>query len=86
MGLNIKNAETERLIKELAELTGQSQTAAVTTAVRNEIKSVRDSKRQKGALAAELMRIGREAAALMTEEERNWDYDAFLYDENGLPK
>jgi antitoxin VapB len=86
MGLNIKNAETERLIKELAELTGQSQTAAVTAAVRNEIKSVRDSKRQKGALAADLMRIGREAAALMTEEERNWDYDAFLYDENGLPK
>jgi antitoxin VapB len=86
MGLNIKNAETERLIKELAELTGQSQTAAVTTAVRKEIKAVRDGKRQKGALAAELMRIGREAAALMTEEERHWDYDAFLYDENGLPK
>lgn len=86
MGLNIKNAETERLIKELASLTGQSQTAAVTEAVRKEIKAVRGSKRQKGALAAELMRIGREAAARMTEEERNWDYDAFLYDENGLPK
>ncbi len=86
MGLNIKNAETERLIKELAELTGQSQTAAVTEAVRKEIKVVRDSRRQKGALAAELMRIGHEAAALMTEEERTWDYDAFLYDENGMPK
>lgn len=86
MGLNIKNAETERLIKELAELTGQSQTAAVTDAVRKEIKVVRDSKRRKGDLAAELMRIGREAAALMTEQERTWDYDAFLYDENGMPK
>ncbi|HTT98052.1 MAG TPA: type II toxin-antitoxin system VapB family antitoxin [Rhizomicrobium sp.] len=86
MGLNIKNSETERLIKELADLTGRTQTAAVTEAVRNEIKAVRASKRQKGALAADLMRIGREAAALMTEEERNWDYDAFLYDENGLPK
>jgi antitoxin VapB len=86
MGLNIKNAETERLIKELAELTGQSQTSAVTEAVRKEIKIVRDSRRQKGALAAELMRIGQEAAALMTEQERNWDYDAFLYDDNGMPK
>lgn len=86
MGLNIKNPETERLIKELAELTGQSQTAAVTEAVRKEIEAVRHSKRKKGALAAELMRIGHEAAALMTEEERNWDYNAFLYDENGLPR
>jgi len=86
MGLNIKNAETERLIKELAELTGKSQTAAVTEAVRKEIEAVRGSKRKKGELAAEIMRIGREAAAHMTEEERNWDYDTFLYDEKGLPK
>ena len=86
MGLNLKNPETERLIKELAELTGQTQTAAVTEAVRKQLEALRPAKRPKGALAAELMRIGRDAAALMTEEERNWDYDAFLYDENGLPK
>ena len=85
MGLNIKNPETERLIKELAQLTGQSQTAAVTEAVRKQIESVRHSKR-KGSLAADLMQIGREAAALLTEEERNWDHDAFLYDENGFPR
>ena len=35
MGINIKNPETVRLIKELAELTGEGQTAAVTEAVRS---------------------------------------------------
>ena len=86
MGLNIKNLETERLIKELAQLTGESQTAAVTEAVRERIARVKQGKRPKGALAAELMRIGRRAASKMSEEERRFDYDAFLYDESGLPK
>jgi antitoxin VapB len=86
MGLNIKNAEAERLITELAELTGQSKTAALTEAVRKEIKAVRKIKRPKGALAAELMRIGKDAASRMTKAEREWDYDADLYDEKGLPK
>lgn len=33
-GLNIKNEETHQLAEELAELTGESMTAAVTAAVR----------------------------------------------------
>jgi len=41
MGLNIKNPEAERLIKELAELTGENQTAAVTEAVRERIARVK---------------------------------------------
>lgn len=86
MGLNIKNAETEKLITELAELTGQSKTAAVTEAVRKEISVIRKTKRPKGALAAELMRIGKDAASRMTKAEREWDYNADLYDEKGLPK
>ena len=40
MGLNIKNTETERLIKELAAKTGESQTAAVTAAVREKLARV----------------------------------------------
>jgi hypothetical protein len=54
-------------------------------AVRQE--DLKRKKRPKGELAAELMRLGAEAAALLTEEERNFDYNAFLYDEKtGLPK
>jgi len=34
MGLNIKNKEAHRLAEELAKLTGESMTAAVTIAVR----------------------------------------------------
>jgi antitoxin VapB len=87
MSLNIKNPETYRLAKELAEQTGESITTAVTEAVRTRLAEIKRRKRPKGELAAELMRIGKEIASRMTEEERNFDYDAFLYDEEtGLPK
>ncbi len=87
MGLNIKNPETCRLAKELAEQTGESITGAVTEALRARLEDVKRKKRPKGKLADELMRIGSEIASRMTEEERNFDYDAYLYDEEtGLPK
>ncbi len=41
MSLNIKNAETYRLVKELAEETGLSMTAAVTEAVRQHLARIR---------------------------------------------
>jgi antitoxin VapB len=81
MGLNIKNSETERLIQELAEATGQTLTGAITEAVREKLDRVR-----RRGLAERLMEIGREAASRMTEEERTFNYDDWLYDENGLPK
>src|SRR3990172_5335001 len=37
MSLNIKNVETYRLVKELADETGESMTAAVTEAVRERL-------------------------------------------------
>lgn len=81
MGLNIKNPETERLIQELAAASGQTLTGAITEAVREKLDRVR----RKG-LAERIMEIGREAASRMTEEERTFNYDDWLYDENGLPK
>jgi antitoxin VapB len=87
MGLNIKNPETCRLARELAAQTGESVTAAVTEALRARLQEVKRRKRPKGELAKELMRIGQEIASRLTEEERNFDYDAYLYDEEtGLPK
>ena len=41
MALNIKNEETYRLIRELAGLTGESMTTAVTVAVRDRLARVR---------------------------------------------
>jgi antitoxin VapB len=82
MGLNIKAPEAQRLAKELAEKTGESLTTAVTQALRERLARV-----DRRGLAERLMEIGRQASAAMTEEERTFDYDALLYDEEtGLPK
>src|SRR5690349_17017347 len=59
--LNIKNTETCQLIHELAELTGESMTSAVTIAVRERLDRLREQ--AKGDLADRLLAIGREIAA-----------------------
>ena len=84
MGLNIKNSETHRLVQELAALTGESMTAAVTEAVRERLDRVR---REKGVgLADRLLAIGKECAAHLKEPFRSIDHGELLYDEHGLPR
>lgn len=83
MSLNIKNEETHRLVRRLAELTGQSQTAAVEDAVRRRID---DIERERERRVERIMEIGRRASAAMTAEERARDWFAELYDERGLPR
>lgn len=84
MSLNIKNPETERLARELSELTGESLTTAVTVALRERLERV---KRDRGeALVEEILAIGREAAARMKEPYRSVDHGELLYDEQGLPR
>ena len=84
MGLNIKNAETHRLVQELAALTGESMTAAVTEAVRERLDRVR---RERGvSLAERLLAIGKECAAHLKEPFRSIDHGDLLYDERGLPR
>ena len=83
--LNLKNDEAYRLASELAKMTGESMTAAVTTALRERIERLRRPHRR--GLAQRLLAIGRDCAAHMSEEERALDYDAVLYDEKtGLPR
>ena len=84
MGLNIKNAETHRLVQELAALTGESMTAAVTEAVRERLDRLR---RERGvSLADRLLAIGKECAAHLEEPFRSIDHGDLLYDERGLPQ
>lgn len=71
MGINIKNPETERLIRELVELTGKGPTEAVTEAVQEKLSRLR----RKG-MAERLMEIGRETAPLLKDLP---DFDS-LYD------
>lgn len=84
MALNIKNAETERLIAELARLAGESKTAAVTAAVRERLAHLRA--KENAPLAERLVAIGKECAARLDEKARALDPDALLYDRRGLPK
>ena len=84
MAMNIKNEETERLTHELADLTGESLTGAITAAVREKLERVKSAK--KGSLKERLDRIAKEAAPLFKEPYRTMDPDELLYDENGLFK
>ena len=82
MSLNIKNPETHRLAEELAKRTGESMTAAVTTAVRERLDRVR---REQGAsLADRLLEIGQDCAKRLKEPFRSADYDELLCDDRGL--
>jgi antitoxin VapB len=84
MGLNIKNDETYRLVEELAKLTGETLTGAVTQAVRERLERLH---RQRGAsLADRLLLIGKDCAARLKEPFRSADHGDLLYDERGLPR
>jgi antitoxin VapB len=84
VGLNIKNPEAHRLAEELAKLTGESMTAAVTTAVRERLDRLR---REQGAsLADRLVEIGQDCAKRLKEPFRSTDHGDLLYDERGLPR
>jgi antitoxin VapB len=84
MGLNIKNAETYGLVKELAKRTGESMTAAITVAVRERLDRIRSE--QGAGLADRLLRIGQDCARRLKEPYRSANHDALLYDERGLPR
>jgi antitoxin VapB len=84
MGLNIKNENTHRLVRQLARLTGESMTAAVEQAVRERLDRVR--RIQQGGMAERLLKIGKECAPLWKEPFRSIEHGDLLYDEKGLPK
>jgi antitoxin VapB len=88
MGLNIKNPETYRLVKELADLTGESMTAAVTEAVRERLErlSAERSGEDIEARAQRIMELAAEIGRRMPPGYLDQDFDELLYDERGLPK
>ena len=81
--LNVKSEDAYRLASELAELTGENLTAAVTAALRERLDRERKS-RDIDAKVDRMMAMAREIRAHMREpvsSDHSW-----LYDENGLPK
>jgi antitoxin VapB len=80
--LNIKNGEAHKLASELARLTGESLTSAVALALRERLARERRRSRT-GRVAASLMKIGSEFAALA---DTGQSPDEILgYDDHGLP-
>lgn len=82
MNLNIKSAEAHELAAELAQLTGESMTKAVTQAIRERLERERRHRNRK-ALARELLEIGQRCAAYERRDSRS--HGEFLYDKRGLP-
>ena len=85
MSLNIKNDETCLLASELARLTGESKTAAITVALRERLE--REHRRLgSDARVREMRAIAERCARIMGPGPAATDHGDLLYDERGLPK
>jgi antitoxin VapB len=94
--LNIKDAEATRLARELAELTGESQTEAVRKALRERLdrekaereahdaRTEADKRREFERVWAKITKIQDRVRKRRLGE--NFLTEEDLYDENGLPK
>jgi antitoxin VapB len=83
MSLNIKNEKAHRLAQELARITGESMTVAVSEAIRERLERVRSSRKE---MAERIMKIAKECGPLWKEPYRSIDHGDLLYDEKGMPK
>ena len=85
MSLNIKREETCRLAAELATLTGENRTEAITAALRERLERVRRDQTVEARMR-DTEAIARRCAELMGPGPGSTDHGDWLYDERGLPK
>lgn len=83
MALNIKDEETDRLARELADLTGQPITTAVKEAIEAQLDVVR--RRRSIPDATDLTDIIRRGRNRPVRDDRS-EMDLLGYDEDGLPQ
>ena len=86
MGLNIKNAETESLIRELAGRLDVSLTAAVTDAVRARLAVLEETEADHTAEAQRILEMWSELGRMMAPGTTSENFTDDLYNELGLPK
>ena len=85
MGLNIKTEETCRLASDLARLTGETKTGAITQALRERLH--RESwQRGVDARLRRMRAIAERCATLVGPGSSSTEHGELLYDERGLPK
>ena len=85
MALSLKDAETDRLAREVAKLTGESLTEAVRKALAERLERERRKRGQTKGLAERLDELARECAALPDHDMRTPD-EIIGYDEYGVPR
>lgn len=83
MALNIKDADTDRLARELAAITGESITVAARIAIEERLSRVR-RQQPHGDRADSLREIVERIRALPVLDDRSPD-EIVGYDEDGLP-
>ena len=83
MALNICNSRTEELAATVAEMTGETETEAVTKALQERLTKLQRQRKGRR-LAGELKEIAMHCAALPVFDERTAD-EIIGYDERGLP-
>jgi len=85
MALSIKNPETEALARELAELTGESITMAINTALQEKIDKDRLLKKRK-ITSEKIMQFAAECAPRFPDNKTSFELIDELYDKlTGLP-
>ena len=84
MALSIKNAEAERLARELAKRTGETLTDAILKALQERLQRV-TGRHRPARLADQLEEIAKRCAALPVLDARSED-EILDYDEKGLPR
>jgi hypothetical protein len=94
--LNIKDAETTRLVRELAKMTGETKTEAVRKALRERLEREKAERALRNARGTEekrreFERVWANIKKIQEDVRRrglveNMLTDDDLYDENGMPK
>jgi antitoxin VapB len=85
MAMNIKNAETERLARELARKNGETVTTAVTVALRERLERQERAEKREGRLEW-LLRLSEQTAPLLKDLPPSDKIGDLLFDkETGLP-
>ncbi len=83
MSLNIKNEETHQLAAQLAQLTGETLTRAVTIALKERLDREKRRRNRTG-IASALMQIAQRCTSRPVLDDRSPE-TILGYDEHGLP-